>query len=62
MSMEQTLCVEANLEGVERIRDSVEEFAQTADWSPDLAYQVILVLEELGVNIVNYGCEKRSDP
>ena len=57
MSVEQTLCVEANLEGLERIRDSVEEFAQTANWSPDLAYQVILVLEELGANIVNYGCE-----
>ena len=57
MSMEQSLCVEANLEGLKQIFNTVEEFGQVANWTPDLIYQVNLVLEELTVNIVNYGCE-----
>ena len=57
MSMEQSLCVEANLDGLKQILNTVEEFGQNANWTPDLIYQVNLVLEELTVNIVNYGCE-----
>ena len=34
---------------------AVEEFAERDNWPPDLVFKLNLVLEELGVNIVNYS-------
>ena len=36
----------------------MEEFGDSEQWPPDLIFRVNLVLEELGLNIINYG---RSD-
>ena len=42
-------------EQLEQIPAAVEEFAERDNWPPDLVFKLNLVLEELGVNIVNYS-------
>ncbi len=42
-------------EQLELIPTAVEEFAERDNWPPDLVFKLNLVLEELGVNIVNYS-------
>ena len=40
---------------LERIPAAVEEFGERDNWPPGLIFKLNLVLEELGVNIVNYS-------
>lgn len=40
---------------LEQIPAAVEEFGERDNWPPDLVFKLNLVLEELGVNIVNYS-------
>ena len=40
---------------LEQIPAAVEEFGEQDNWPPDLVFKLNLVLEELGVNIVNYS-------
>jgi anti-sigma regulatory factor (Ser/Thr protein kinase) len=42
-------------EQLELIPAAVEEFAERDNWPPDLVFKLNLVLEEMGVNIVNYS-------
>ena len=42
-------------EQLELIPAALEEFAERDNWPPDLVFKLNLVLEELGVNIVNYS-------
>ena len=55
MSESLSLKVDAGPDALERILDAVEEFGEQEDWEPDLLFRVKLVLEELGLNVVNYG-------
>ena len=55
MSAALSLRVETRLDELPRLDAAVEDFAQGQAWPPDLAFQVKLVLEELGVNIVNHA-------
>lgn len=49
------LRIPPNHNQLEQILASVEEFAERDNWPPDLVFKLNLVLEELGVNIVNYS-------
>lgn len=49
------LKIAPNREQLELIPAAVEEFAERDNWPPDLVFKLNLVLEELGVNIVNYS-------
>ena len=49
------LKIAPNHEQLELIPAALEEFAERDNWPPDLVFKVNLVLEELGVNIVNYS-------
>ena len=49
------LKIAPNHEQLELIPTAVEEFAEQDNWPPDLVFKLNLVLEELGVNIVNYS-------
>ena len=49
------LKIAPNHEQLELIPAAVEEFAERENWPPDLVFKLNLVLEELGVNIVNYS-------
>ncbi len=55
MSAALSLRIATRLDELPRLDAAVEDFAQKQAWPPDLVFQVKLVLEELGVNIVNHG-------
>lgn len=55
-----SLCLESRLEELQRLEAAVEDLGKREQWPPTLLYQVELVLEEVIVNIVNYGYEKRG--
>ncbi len=50
-----SLTVENRVEELERIAAAVDEMAELEDWPPGLAFKVNLVVEEFGINIMNYG-------
>ena len=53
--MKRLLRIATDLGELERIHAMVEEVGEEAAWTPSLIYQVNLVLEELAVNVINYG-------
>ncbi len=55
MTAHAFLKIAPNHEQLELIPTAVEEFAERDNWPPDLVFKLNLVLEELGVNIVNYS-------
>ncbi len=55
MSQSVSLKIPSEMGQLERITAAVEEFAERDDWPPDLTFKVHLVLDELSVNVVNYG-------
>ena len=57
MSANLTLNMEAHLDEIERIRAAVNILSQAENWEPELLFQIELVLEEIGTNIIKYGQE-----
>ena len=57
MSASASLKIAPMLDQLERITAIVEDLGEQDDWPPDLIFKVNLVLDELSVNIVNYGGE-----
>ena len=55
MSATLSLRIETRREELWRLDAAVEDLAQAEGWPPDLVFQIKLVLEELGINIVNHG-------
>ena len=55
--MRLTLAVDAGLAEVAEIQQKVTAFGEAEQWPPDMAFQVELTLEEICINIVNYGFE-----
>ncbi len=55
MSATLDLTVETRLEELDRLSAAVEDFGAEDDWPPNLTFQVNLVLEELWLNVLNYG-------
>lgn len=55
MSANLTLNMEARLDEIERIHAAVDILAEAEGWPEDLLFQIKLVLEEMGTNIVKYG-------
>ena len=52
-----SLKIEPKLDELVRVTAAVAELARLEGWPPALTFGVDLVLDELGVNIVNYGGE-----
>jgi anti-sigma regulatory factor (Ser/Thr protein kinase) len=52
------LKVETRPGELERIFATVEKLAEEEDWSPALTFKTNLVLEEFGLNIMNYGYDE----
>ncbi len=52
-----SLCLESRLEELQRLEAAVEDLGEREQWPANLLYQVKLVLEEVIVNIINYGYE-----
>jgi anti-sigma regulatory factor (Ser/Thr protein kinase) len=57
VSANLTLNMEARLDEIERIHAAVEILGNAEGWEPELLFQIKLVLEEIGTNIVKYGYE-----
>lgn len=57
MSASATLKISPEMDQLGRITAIVEDLGEQDDWPPDLIFKVNLVLDELSVNIVNYGGE-----
>ncbi len=57
MSASASLKIAPTLDQLDRITAIVEDLGEQDDWPPDLIFKVNLVLDELSVNIVNYGGE-----
>ena len=55
MSAALSLIVKTAHHELERIVAAIENLAEEDDWPPDLLFRVNLVLEELGLNIMDYG-------
>ena len=55
MSSRIAVKIETRVEELNRIASLVEEMGEQEDWPPDLVFKVNLILEELGLNIINYG-------
>ncbi len=55
MSATISLNLAPRVEELKRLYDAVESLGEQEDWPASLIFQVNLVLEELGINIMNYG-------
>jgi anti-sigma regulatory factor (Ser/Thr protein kinase) len=55
LSGKLSLKVEPRAEELDTITVAVEEFGDAEQWPPDLIFRVNLVLEEVGLNIINHG-------
>ena len=57
MSEALSLTVHTNRGEIDRISAEIEALAKREGWQPDLSYRVNLALEELVINIMDYGFE-----
>ena len=55
MSRKLCLEIEPDVEELSTIAVAVEEFGNAEQWPLDLVFQINLVIEELGVNIMTHG-------
>ena len=58
MTSKIDLKVETRPEELQRIFATVEKLAEEEEWSPALTFKTNLVLEEFGLNIMNYGYDE----
>lgn len=61
MSAKLTLNIERSHDELGRITDAVDDLGHKEDWSNDLLFRVHLVLEELVLNIIDYGFDDGKD-
>ena len=55
MSTRHDFTIKTDPDQLERIAAVVEEIGEKESWAPDLIFRINLALEELGLNIINYG-------
>ena len=55
MGTELHLKVETKQDELDRVSTAIEDFGLEADWPLDLVFKVNLALEEIVINVMNYG-------
>lgn len=55
MSSKVSLSIEASPDALDRINDAIESISRQEEWPPDLLFTINLVIEELGLNIINHA-------
>ena len=55
MGTELHLKVETKQDELDRVSTAIEDFGLQADWPMDLVFKVNLALEEVVINVMNYG-------
>ena len=58
MSRKLSLEIDPRVEELSVITAAVEQFGDAERWPPDLIFQINLVIEELGLNIMTHGKTK----
>ena len=61
MGASLSMAINTTRDELERISGAIEELGQQDDWPDDLVFRVNLVLEELILNIMDYG-QDGEDP
>ncbi|MYE11019.1 MAG: ATP-binding protein [Gammaproteobacteria bacterium] len=61
MSANLSLKVATNVEDLRRAQDEIEAFCNAQAWPADVVFQIGLVVEELGINVVNYAYEDGAE-
>ena len=56
--MRIALRMQADLGEFAKLQQIIAKFAETQSWSAELIYQIELVLEEICINVVNYGFDE----
>ncbi len=57
MGTSLSLRVATNVEDLRRAQEEIEAFCNAEQWPADVVFQIGLVVEELGINVVNYAYE-----
>lgn len=60
MSAKVSLMIEASPDALERINEAVESLSSQEEWPPDLLFTANLVIEELGLNVINHAYHGNS--
>ena len=60
MAAKLTLKVKTEREELDRIAAAIDDLAREDNWSDDLLFKVNLVLEEIGLNIIDYAFDGGS--
>lgn len=55
MSRKLSLEIDPRVEELSAITAAVEQFGDAEKWPPDMVFQINLVIEELGLNIMTHG-------
>lgn len=55
MSAKVSLNIESSPEALNRIVDAIESISLQEEWPPELLFTMNLVIEELGINIMEYA-------
>lgn len=58
MSRQLSLEIDPRVEELSVITAAVEQFGDAEKWPPDMIFQINLVIEELGLNIMTHGKTK----
>lgn len=62
MNVSTSITMQPDAEDLENVFAAVEEFAEQAEWPMNLVFQVKLILEEIALNVINYGGAEGDDP
>ena len=62
MSVKTSVEMMPELDELGAIQQAIGSISEEADWSPDLTFQIELILEELCINVINHGEVDGSQP
>ncbi len=62
MNETASITMQPDVEDLENVFAAVEEFAERAAWPMNLVFQVKLILEEMALNVINYGGVEGAEP
>ena len=62
MSVKASVEMMPELDELGAIQEVIGTISEKADWSPDLTFQIELILEELCINVINHGEVDDSQP
>ena len=62
MSVKASVEMMPELDELGAIQEAIGSISEKADWSPDLTFQIELIIEELCINVINHGEVDGSQP